>query len=63
MKPDVSAPARNPKFPNRRNQMELKPNTPSGRRASAKAVEKYKRLTGNKTRPLFYDPNDFKNFR
>lgn len=39
-------------------QMELKPNTPSGRRAAARAVKKYEG-TGFKTRPIFYDPKPF----
>lgn len=36
-------------------QMELKPNTPSGRAAAARAVKKYE-ATKVKTRPIFYDP-------
>lgn len=39
-------------------QMELKPNTPSGHRAAARAVKKYQG-TGVKTRPIFYDPKPF----
>lgn len=39
-------------------QMELKPNTPSGQRAAARAVKKYE-ATGVKTRPIFYDPKPF----
>jgi hypothetical protein len=39
-------------------QMELKPNTPSGHRAGARAVKKYEG-TGVKTRPIFYDPKPF----
>jgi hypothetical protein len=39
-------------------QMELKPNTPSGRRAAEKAVKKYEG-TGVKTRPIFSDPKPF----
>jgi hypothetical protein len=38
--------------------MELKPNTPSGRRAAERAVKKYEG-TGVKTRPIFYDPKPF----
>jgi hypothetical protein len=59
LRPDVRAPARDPAKPDTRYQMELKPNTPSGRRAAAKAVEKYSRETDNKTRAIFYDPKDF----
>ena len=39
-------------------QMELKPNTPSGRRAALRAVKKYE-ATGVKTRPIYYDPKPF----
>lgn len=39
-------------------QMELKPNTPSGRAAATRAVRKYE-PTGLKTRPIFYDPKSF----
>lgn len=58
LKPDVGAPARNP-LSNRRHLMELKPNTPSGRAAAARAAKKYETETGNKTRPIYYDPKDF----
>lgn len=60
LRPDVRAPARNPAKPETRYQMELKPNTPSGRRAAAKAVKRYSRETNNKTRAIFYEPKDFK---
>lgn len=60
VKPDVRTPPRvrkagkNPKpF-----QMELKPNTPSGRRAAERAVKKYE-PTSVKTRPIYYDPKPF----
>jgi len=36
--------------------LELKPDTPSGRRAARRAVKKYS-TDGTKTRPLYYDPN------
>ena len=39
-------------------QMELKPNTPSGRRAGARALKKYQE-TGVKTRLIFYDQKPF----
>lgn len=39
-------------------QMELKPNTPSGRAAAARAMKKYEG-TDVKTRPIFYDPKPF----
>ena len=40
-------------------QMELKPNTPSGRRAAASQAKRYQDQTGNRTRGIFYDPKDF----
>lgn len=52
--PRVRAPGREPEpF-----QIELKPNTPSGRRAAARAMKKYEG-TDVKTRPIFYDPKPF----
>jgi hypothetical protein len=39
-------------------QMELKPNTPTGRQAAARAVKKYEGARV-KTRPIFYDPKPF----
>lgn len=56
-RPDVATPLRNPKP--RLYQMELKPNTPSGRRAGTKAAERSTRETKNKTRVIYYDPKDF----
>lgn len=56
---DAAAPARNPIKPNERYFMELKPNTPSGRKAGAKQIARYKEQTGNKGRVIYYDPNDF----
>jgi hypothetical protein len=58
VRPDVRAPARTPN-PDKRFQMELKPDTPTGRRAAAKAVERYTKETGNKTRAIYYDPKNF----
>lgn len=60
VRPDVRTPARirtQGKEPEPF-QMELKPNTPSGRAAAARAVRKYE-PTGVKTRPIFYDPKSF----
>lgn len=37
---------------------DLKPNTPSGRRAGARAVKKYKEH--GTTRPIYYDPKLFR---
>ena len=59
LKPDVGAPARNPAFPYRRRLMELKPDTPSGRAAAARAARRYLSETENVTRPVYYNPKDF----
>ena len=40
-------------------QMELKPNTVSGRKAAARAVKMYS-STGTKTRAIFYDPKNYR---
>lgn len=60
VRPDVRTPARVRKAGQEPEpfQMELKPNTPSGRRAAQRAVKKYKD-TGVKTRPIYYDPKSF----
>ncbi|HEX5378555.1 MAG TPA: hypothetical protein VFW47_08265 [Phenylobacterium sp.] len=60
LRPDVRTPprVRVPKKEPEPFQMELKPNTPSGRAAAARAVKKYE-ATGVKTRPIFYDPKPF----
>jgi hypothetical protein len=59
-RPDVAAPSRNAAKPDQRFLTELKPDTPTGRKAALKAVEKYFDATGNKTRPIYYRPEDFK---
>jgi hypothetical protein len=58
VRPDVRAPVR-PSRPDKPFQMELKPNTPTGRRAAKKAVERYIRETGRKTRAIYYNPKDY----
>jgi hypothetical protein len=60
VRPDVRTPprVRKPGKDPEPYQMELKPNTPSGRRAAARAVKKYEG-TKVKTRPIFYDPKPF----
>lgn len=60
LRPDVRTPprVRSPEEPPKPFQMELKPNTPSGRRAAARAMKKYEE-TGVKSRPIFYDPKPF----
>jgi hypothetical protein len=47
-KPDVVTP--NGRF------MELKPNTPSGRRAGARQAQRYRDQLGMKGRVIYYDP-------
>ena len=61
VKPDVRTPLRmRPKGDKPRpSQMELKPNTVSGRKAAAKAVKMYS-STGTKTRAIFYDPKHYR---
>lgn len=59
LRPDARTPARNPVAPNDRFVVDLKPDTPSGRRAGARAVEKYVRELGNRARIVFYDPKPF----
>lgn len=58
IKPDVQTPARiRPKgLEPEPYLLELKPNTPSGRKAAEKAVKRYNELTGLKTRAIFYEP-------
>lgn len=56
IRPDALTPARNPADPMKRFNLDLKPDTPSGRRAAARAVKKYTEATENKTRVIFYDP-------
>ena len=60
VRPDVRTPlrVRKPGADPDRFQMELKPNTSSGRAAAARALRKYE-ATGKKTRAIFYDPKDF----
>jgi hypothetical protein len=63
LRPDAGTPKRNPAHPTnpgKRYYLELKPNTPSGRAAAARAVKRYKTVTEDKVRPVYYDPKDFK---
>lgn len=59
IRPDTGTPVRNPAAPQKRYLLELKPDTPSGRRAGARQVKRYTEQTGNKARVIYYDPNDF----
>jgi hypothetical protein len=58
-RPDVGLRVRDPVKTDSRFQLELKPDTPSGRRAAARAVKRYVEGTGNKTRAIFYNPKDY----
>jgi hypothetical protein len=59
VKPDVGTPQRDPLNPDKRYYLELKPNTPTGRSAAAKAASRYSVKTGQKVRPIYYDPKDY----
>ncbi len=59
MKPDAGTPLRDPGDTTKRYYLELKPNTPSGRRAAARAVKRYQEGLGRKVRAIYYDPKDF----
>jgi hypothetical protein len=59
LKPDLGTPPRGPADIAKRYYLELKPNTPTGRAAAARAVKKYFDATGRPVRPIYYDPKDF----
>lgn len=59
LKPDVGTPQRNPADLDKRYYLELKPNTPTGRAAAARAVQRYMDATKQKVRAIYYDPRDF----
>jgi hypothetical protein len=59
LKPDIGAPRRNPQFPNKRKYIELKPDSPSGRAAGARALKRYQAVTDDTIRLLFYTLKDF----
>lgn len=59
LKPDVGTPPRNPLKPGKRYYLELKPNTPTGRAAGARAVKRYEGATRGKARVIYYDPKGF----
>jgi hypothetical protein len=50
---------RNPADLTERYYLELKPNTPTGRAAAARAAKRYFDATGRPVRPIYYDPKDF----
>jgi len=59
LKPDMGTPKRNPQFPDKRKYIELKPDSPSGRAAGARALERYREVTKDPVRLLFYSLKDF----
>ena len=59
LKPDIGTPPRNPEFPEKRKYIELKPDSPSGRAAGARAVKRYQEVTKDPVRLLFYRLKDF----
>jgi len=59
LKPDLGTPPRGAGDLAKRYYLELKPNTPTGRAAAARAVKKYFDATGRPVRPIYYDPKDF----
>lgn len=58
LKPDVRIPERLSSA-GRVKYVEVKPDTPTGRAAGARQVEKYKAATGERVRVLYYDPKRF----
>jgi hypothetical protein len=60
LRPDAGTPNRDPAKPEKRYYLELKPDTPSGRAAGARAVKRYQSLTGNKARVVYYKPKKAK---
>jgi len=59
LKPDLGTPRCDPANLAKRYHLELKPNTPTGRAAAARAVKKYSTQQGDPCAPVYYDPKDF----
>jgi hypothetical protein len=59
LKPDLGTPKRNPQLPEKRGYVEVKPDSPSGRAAGARALKKYQAVTNDPVRLLFYTLKDF----
>jgi hypothetical protein len=59
LRPDIGTRPRNPLKPETRRYMELKPDSPSGRAAGARALERYRAVTEDPVRLLFYKLKDF----
>jgi hypothetical protein len=61
VRPDITAPIRNrSKTVEDRFLMELKPDTPYGRKAAARAVRDYAKKTDKKVRAIFYEQSDYR---
>jgi hypothetical protein len=58
LRPDARTPPRNPQKPEKQFSIELKPNTPRGRREDASAKRRYERATDNRTRVIYYELKD-----
>jgi len=59
LKPDLGTPKRNPQLPDKRMYGELKPDSPSGRTAGARALKKYQALTDDYIRLFLYNLKGF----
>jgi hypothetical protein len=59
LKPDIGTPKRNPIDPTKRKYIELKPDSPSGMAAGARALQRYREVTNDPVRLLFYNLKDF----
>lgn len=59
LKPDLGTPKRDPQLPDKRMYGELKPDSPSGRAAGARALKKYQALTDDYIRLFLYNLKDF----
>jgi hypothetical protein len=59
LKPDIGTPKRNPIDLTKRRYIELKPDSPSGRAAGARAIQRYREVTDDPVRLLFYNLKDF----
>jgi hypothetical protein len=55
----MGTPKRNPIDPTKRKYIEFKPDSPSGRAAGARALERYRDVTNDPVRLLFYNLKDF----
>ncbi|MBS0331319.1 MAG: hypothetical protein JSS35_01000, partial [Proteobacteria bacterium] len=59
LKPDAGTPKRDPLDPTKRKYIELKPDSPSGRAAGTRALQRYRDAAQDPVRLLFYNLKDF----